>query len=163
LKKIEGFAMEKARLFSRGFAPINDNAGLKAAAACLGIRVNDVYDSAQIPILAEYEPFSRTIRLYHEKIIAVENFLKRMFPAIIAVHSLCSLCLAHEIFHHIEHASLGATGRLIGIPAKLLWLIPVRRTVAAASEAAAHLFVKELLNLEYSPVFINKKLEDVYV
>jgi hypothetical protein len=93
----------------------------------------------------------------------VENLLKRIFPAIITTYSLCSLCLAHEIFHHIEHTSWGTAGRPVTIPAKLLWLIPVQRAVTGAGEAAAHLFVKELLNLEYSPVFINKKLEAVYV
>jgi hypothetical protein len=179
LKKIEGFSVEKARWFSRRFAPLHSDAELKAAAVCLGIRILDVHDSVHIPRLAEYEAVSRTIRLYREKIGVVENLLKRIFPAMISGYSLCALCLAHEIFHHIEHISLGATGRVVTVPAKLLWVIPVRRTVAGASEVAAHLFVKELLNLEYSPVFINtvvrkpefsnnfpgknKQLEDVYV
>jgi hypothetical protein len=163
LKEIESFAKTKVQLFSRRFAPLNGFSDLLAAGIGLGIRIIDVHEAVHMPLLAEYEPFSCTIRLYHKKIAVVENLLKQIFPAIFTKYGLISLCLAHEFFHHLEYIATGAIGRVVTIPVKLLWMIPVQRNFARASEAAAHLFVKELLNLEYSPVFINKQLEDFYV
>lgn len=124
-----------------------------------GLRVRETKDDGRLPFLAEYLPRGKTIELFTTRIAETEAALARVRPDFFAAARLSDLCLAHELFHHLEWRRFGATGRLVSLRRSLFGLIPVVHHVAAASEAAAHMFVKAWFGLDFTPHLFKETLE----
>lgn len=63
---------------------------------------------------------------------------------------LLSLCLAHELFHHLEVVKIGKISKAITLPC-CMFGIRYSRSIEAAREIAAHTFVQCLFRLPCSP------------
>ena len=68
--------------------------------------------------------------------------------------SLLLLCLAHELFHHIELKKIGKVSKQVKFPYKMFGFLNFHREIEAAREIAAHAFVIRLFALTKSPAYI---------
>ncbi|NMA66180.1 MAG: hypothetical protein GX957_08080 [Clostridiaceae bacterium] len=121
--------------------------------------VNTEYD---FPFLAEYTPFRKKILLYPATIKSAEKNLTEIQPRYFEHYSLEDMCLAHELFHHIEHTVFGSTGKIAFVNKKLIGKIKIKKYFPEISEIAAHTFVKVLLNLNFSTYDFSEKLNEYY-
>ena len=100
--------------------------------------------------LAEYDGRKRTISCFLPSIEAAERRLED--SSFTGGYSLCSLCVAHECFHHLEEL-YGRASELAEL--ELASVFGRRRyRPPCASEVAAHMFVQTLLSLARSPAEI---------
>ena len=103
-----------------------------------------------LPYIAEYIHRKNQIDLYNRRIKQMQEILSVNHPEYFCRYDLFDMCLAHELFHHLETVKNGVTGKIAGIPVKLLGLISATHWLPEGSEIAAHAFVKELLALDFS-------------
>lgn len=103
-----------------------------------------------LPYIAEYIHRKNQIDLYTRRIKQMQEILSVNHPEYFLQYDLFDMCLSHELFHHLETVKNGVTGKIAGIPVKLLGLIPTTHWLPEGSEIAAHVFVKELLALDFS-------------
>jgi hypothetical protein len=116
------------RRIARRYPGCGGRAELRELAAQLGIEVAEAQapPPAQPGLRAEYQAHPPRITLY----LAV---IARLCPSLSEECDLVAVHLAHELFHHLESAR-----SLPSLP-------------PAASEAAAHAFVRELCGLSFDP------------
>lgn len=115
-----------------------------------GIRLEYKDTKYDLPYIAEYIHRKNQIDLYNRRIKQMQEILSVNHPEYFCQYDLFDMCLSHELFHHLETVKNGVTGKIAGIPVKLLGLIPTMHWLPEGSEIAAHAFVKELLNLDFS-------------
>ena len=124
-----------------------DGDSLQPLVESYGIYVKTLDTKYDLPYIAEYTHRNRTIVLYDRRIRQMQQILAGVHPEYFRQYSLHHMCLAHELFHHLESVKNGSTGRIAGIPGKLFGLIPFTHWIAEGSEIAAHAFVCTLLDL----------------
>lgn len=124
-----------------------DGDSLQPLAESYGIYVKTLDTKYDLPYIAEYTHRNRTIVLYDRRIRQMQQILAGVHPEYFRQYSLHHMCLAHELFHHLESVKNGSTGRIAGIPGKLFGVIPITHWIAEGSEIAAHAFVCTLLDL----------------
>lgn len=127
-----------------------DEATLCAWARQQGVQVHYLETKYDLPYIAEYTPLKKTIDLYTRRIRQMQSTLEKNHPEYFESHTLAQMCLAHELFHHLECTENRTTGKLISAPAKALGLFPYRHYFPEGSEIAAHRFVSLVLDLEFS-------------
>jgi len=103
-----------------------------------------------LPYIAEYIHRKNQIDLYNRRIKQMQEILSANHPEYFCWHDLFDMCLAHELFHHLETVKNGVTGKIAGIPVKRIGFIPATHWLSEGSEIAAHAFVKELLDLDFN-------------
>lgn len=126
-----------------------DGDSLQPLVESYGIYVNILDTKYDLPYIAEYTHRNRTIVLYDRRIRQMQQILAQVHPEYFREYSLRHMCLAHELFHHLESVKNGSTGKIAGVPGKLFGAIPITHWVAEGSEIAAHAFVRTLLNLSF--------------
>jgi len=100
--------------------------------------------------LAEYEENTAGIECYLGNIVRLEQCLDQRGKYHPDPYPLLVLCILHEMFHHIE-----ALGNMTTCKCYVMvkFLLSERRcSPVALRDVAAHSFVKEMLDLEKSPV-----------
>ena len=127
-----------------------------------GVTVKEIKDDGKLPFLSEYiSSFGARIELFPKKIQQTEEYLRSVNPDFFSSVSMKGMCIAHELFHHIERGLLKGTGRIVSIPVKRLGIFPAVHYVSQASEAAAHTFVKHWLKLSFSPYLFREIIENM--
>lgn len=97
--------------------------------------------------LSDYDEKKGLITCYIKAIRQAEQ----KHPAAFQHIGLLSLCMAHELFHHLEAVKLGKVSNYVKVPYALFGLIKLKRGIEATREIAAHTFVMCLFRLTQSP------------
>lgn len=155
-REFREFAVERATAIGRAAAervlaacgPVNGSTELLNAIKASGAQVSIDEAAAASDRLAEYDERQRLITCYAKTIDRCEAAM----PA--GRHPpLRLLCLAHELFHHLEAVEIGKVSEQVKFPQKICGFV-FRRPVEAAREIAAHAFVMRLLRLAGPPAAI---------
>jgi len=104
--------------------------------------------------LAEYDESSHEIICYTDLIARIEKKMAALKPNFLNNHSLITLCIAHELFHHLGNTCLGPASSRIRVEVRWLGLFKRRKPTGIAREIAAHAFVKRFLGLPCSPAVV---------
>lgn len=123
-----------------------------------GLQINVLDTKYDLPYIAEYTHRKRTITLYARRIRQMQDILAERHPSYFEKYDLVQMCLAHELFHHLESMKNGTTGRIAGIPGKFLGIFPYRSWMEEGSEIAAHSFVSALLDLAFNTYFFAEEM-----
>ncbi len=124
-------------------------------AAQLGIRVIHSEEPCTYGNLVQastYSPRIQTITLYTRAIDEMNRFLAdHDLAAPLGVPDVRPVCLAHEIFHHLEETSLGRAAGLIRVVVFRWGPLTRKSGIAQLGEIAADAFAKRLLTLPVAP------------
>lgn len=126
-----------------------------------GVAIHRIKTKYALPFLAEYIPRRKRIDLYVDRISETEALLRTVRPEYFERYTLMDLCLAHEMFHVLEHREFGTVDKIISEKIGPGFL-RVRHYFPDASEVAAHSFVKELLGLNFSTYGFADELRRIY-
>lgn len=133
------------------------------AAKEMGVRI--VYDissgaSSALNIISSYQPKPPVITLHETVMRACRERLEKENTSdsrhIAAL--LTNICVAHELFHHIERTSSCFVNLGYKVAVLNLGFIKIEKSLAALSEIAAHAFAKRLLSLPCLPCALNPAL-----
>ncbi len=133
------------------------------AAGEMGVRI--VYDistgsDGALRIISSYQPKPPVITLYEGVMRACRERLEEedTSDSRAVASLLTNICVAHELFHHIERKSSCFVN--LGYRAVVLNLgfIKIEKSLTALSEIAAHAFAKRLLSLPCLPCALNPAL-----
>jgi hypothetical protein len=73
---------------------------------------------------------------------------------------LTGMCVAHELFHHIEHD----TGRFVNngyrLPVLDMGFLKIEKSLSVLSEIAAHSFARSLLGLPFLPCALDPLISE---
>jgi hypothetical protein len=131
-------------------------------AAC-GVAINIVshYDSAvAVPYRAEIFFKESRINIMRQSLVQMYDQIRELtadggnFP--LAINTIIDMHIAHELYHLLEHIEGETTASLL--PAVTSWKLGGFRKqsqIVRASEAAAHIFCMELLELHFHPKFLD--------
>lgn len=97
--------------------------------------------------LSEYDEEKKLIICYNRQIDRIQSDKQPVFQPV----SLLALCLAHELFHHLEAVKIGKVSDQVKISYKIFGFLRFHRRIEATREIAAHAFVMRLFNLTTSP------------
>lgn len=129
----------------------------------LGIRVLfDIEPMVSIPqfrVLSRYHPKPPTIVIY-ENILRQfkESLAKRNIEVKNFFSNTTQICIAHEIFHHIERTELSFVNFAFRVDIINLGFIKLQKSLVMLGEIAAHSFSKYLLKLPLLPCFLDSAL-----
>ena len=145
----ERYGEKMAEETAAKFGPPSGDAWVMALPERLGCSVE--LSTEHMPgRFAEYDGRKRLISCFLSSIETAEELLEG--SPFTGGYSLCSLCVAHECFHHLEEL-YGRTPELAEIELPSLFGRRCYRP-PCASEVAAHMFVQTLLSLPRSPAEI---------
>ncbi|HLR34963.1 MAG TPA: hypothetical protein VK071_06480 [Tissierellales bacterium] len=126
-----------------------------------GIKVildTDEYGFELIKLRGKYDG-KKKIVLYNKSISRIEEKLKELeLSNTFNYNQIKEIQLAHELFHCLENKEIGITSeKLEPLIVKHIGIVKREYPVVKTSDIAAHIFTKELLQLEFHP-----KLMDYY-
>lgn len=145
-----------AMLIARAGAPACADDVVRAA-GIFGAKVSCPSRHIAPNFLAEYDADRREIFCYRENITAIEKEKAAAGP-FFQKHSLLTMCMLHELFHHLEY-SFGRVPSICAINCSPIPFLPLRYCPEAMSEVAAHAFVQRVLALEINPYWITALTE----
>lgn len=118
----------------------------------LGARLQST-DRCLVPgRLAEYDEANHEIICYSKEIRRVETDLNVAYY--FDSFDLLTLCVWHELFHHLETVRFGKTSDYVYINKRWLGFFNHRVSVIGSREIAANSFVKKVLALRFYPAEI---------
>ncbi len=158
LEKCIQYGEIKAKMLGDAIGQV-DEASLRKWCAEQKIKVESVSTKYDLPYISEYIGRKRLINLYPRRINEMQESLSKVCPEYFETCSLIEMCLAHEMFHHIEHEEYGVTGRIIRVRSGLM---PFLHSVDEGSEIAAHTFVSALLELPFSTYTFAEQLKELW-
>lgn len=133
----------------KALGQVNESS-LRSWAQQQGVQIHFLETKYDLPYIAEYTPHKKSIDLYTRRIQEMQDTLERTHPEYFERYSLTEMCLAHELFHHLECMENRSTGKIISTQAKRFGFFPYKHYFSEGSEIAAHRFVSVLLGLEFS-------------
>jgi hypothetical protein len=111
---------------------------------------------AGIQVRSEYYSDTFTIYLYEVSISEFKNMVRHYkLEELIPLESIDFICIAHELFHHIEVTETGLVSKKVKVTTCKIGPFHLRSGVPTLSEIAADSFVKTLLNLKCSPSLVD--------
>ena len=125
-------------------------------ARAMNVRVQfDISPNARIPfkIMSRYNRRPPTIVVYENTLRQCRENLARHELARDAgpMPDLTSICVAHELYHHLELHSMNFVNLGYKIPIMDLGFIKIEKSLSVLSEIAAHAFARYMLELPYLP------------
>ena len=156
------YGMEQARKVKNHYGLLEGEMSLEKILREWGVTVERITADWHLPYLGEYMGKKRKITLYLARIGEVSEALKRIYPQVFERYSLSTLCLAHEMFHHLEQSELGSNGGVLRLEQKLWGPFHYRHRVEEGSEIAAHTFVQVLFELPISTYDFSSDISQAY-
>lgn len=139
---------EKTRRAFPGLSP-------DALVTTLGLAVVPMEDDAglaDLPLIGQYRPDTRQIRLHDRTLDRIDNFIRTQgLDVLTPAADLRPCVLYHEIFHALEEATPGIYTRSAMLERRWFGLWPRRRGLASASEIGAVHFSRIMAGIAYSP------------
>lgn len=97
------------------------------------------------PTIVVYE---NTLQVCREKLAESSNFPDKYLV------KLTNICVAHELYHHLERLDLDYVNLSFKAPVLDLKFIKIERSLSALSEIAANSFAKHLMGLPFFPSIV---------
>jgi hypothetical protein len=106
-------------------------------------------------IRAEYNKKTKTIRIYRKSMHQIQRFFEELnIP--VTEEDLFLLHLYHEWFHHLEETKIGRTDdELPRVTIKQKGPFAIRKRLSRLREIAAHAFVQQVFELNWSPLLLD--------
>lgn len=127
----------------------------EALAVVLGLAIVPMEDDAglaDLPLIGQYRPGTRQIRVHAPTLDHIENFIRTQgLDALTPAADLRLCVLYHEIFHALEEEDPGIYTRSPMLERRWFGLLPRRRGLASASEIGAVHFSRIMAGIAYSP------------
>lgn len=113
-----------------------------------------------INILSSYTPKPPTITVYENRLrVFREKMPKKDKPGRVFLSNLTNICVAHEIYHHIERQTFCYMNLACKVPVVDLKLIRIEKSLTMLSEIAAHAFAMKLMGLPRLPCIIFEEFQ----
>jgi hypothetical protein len=113
-------------------------------------------------ILSSYVSTPPTITVYENLLrLCRENLLRREKVNRVFLSNLTNICVAHEIYHHMERKTLNFVNLMYKVPVFDIKLIRIEKSLTVLSEVAANAFAKKIMDLPGLPCVVNQGLRDV--
>lgn len=123
--------------------------------------VSDIgaHPAGPFAILSAYHHNPPCIRLYETVIARCRQRLASCteFP-VYTGPMLPGICVAHELFHHIEHDTSRFVNNGYRLPVLDIGFLKIEKSLSALSEIAAHSFARSLLGLPFLPCALDPLL-----
>lgn len=132
------------------YGKVNNREDLLAVIKAYGAQVYLDENTYASDRLSEYDEEKRLVTCYTKTIERIEQNKHTVFPHL----CLQSLCLAHELFHHLETVEIGKVSEHVRVPYTTFGFLRFNRGIEATREIAAHAFVMRLFHLDKSPADI---------
>lgn len=149
----EAFGKNVAENIIKKFGNPNNFIELNDIVNTLGGKVI-IYEKSFSPVyLAEYNEKNKEITCYK---MNIEKYTKRLGKnhEVLKRYNLLTICVAHELFHHIENINTSKASYKIRLERSFCKIIKYHIKPESAREIAAHAFVQELLGIDVSSVLI---------
>lgn len=136
------------------------NKSVKEICQVKGIDINLIEDSPKfkfVKIRAEYLHYKRQLNIYNNSIEDMaKQFQNLDMKDSIDKEDIIDIHISHELFHFLEYEEIGLTNAKLK-PVKIFGLFNRERTstIINTREIAAHMFCKEMLNLDIHPKWID--------
>ena len=108
--------------------------------------------SSYVPSPPTIVIYENTLQLFRES-LDDDKRMKREFAV-----KLTNVCVAHELYHHLEHENFNFVNLIYKIPILDFGFLKVERTPGTLSEIAANSFAKKLMGLSFFPTVIHGSL-----
>ncbi len=116
--------------------------------------------NSSVNILSSYRHAPPTISVYEGNLRACREFImKKNKVNKIYLSNLTNICVAHEIYHHLERCSLTFVDLAYKVPVLDLKIFRIEKSLTTLSEIAANAFAMKLMNLPGLPCVINRELK----
>jgi len=135
------------------------------AAEYLGVKVLfDISEGGAIPftVLSEYRPKPPVITVRENAVRICAEKLEKHFasdPKRLSAE-LANMCIAHELYHHIERCDMAYVNFGYRIKVVDLRFLKIEKSLTVLSEIAAHSFAKRMLGLPFLPCVLHPLLFD---
>ena len=116
------------------------------------------YKFGGLGILSSYSPKPPTITVYENRLrLFREKLPKKDKPGRIFLSNLTNVCVAHEIYHHIERQTFCFMNLAYKVPIVDFKLFCIEKSMTMLSEIAAHAFAMKLMDLPHLPCIIQEE------
>jgi len=124
----------------------------------------DISETGSIPftVLSEYSPKPPVITVRENAVRSCAQKLEKHFThdAKRLSAGLANVCIAHELYHHIERRDMSYVNFGYKIKVIDLRFLKIEKSLTALSEIAAHSFAKRMLGLPFLPCVLHPLLFD---
>ncbi len=112
-------------------------------------------------VLSSYSPKPPTITVYENRLRLFRESLPRKDKiGRVFLSNLTNICVAHEIYHHIERQTFCFLNLVYKVPVLDLKLIRIEKSLSVLSEIAAHAFAMKLMELPRLPCIIHEEFRN---
>ncbi|MEW5945669.1 MAG: hypothetical protein AB1742_05670 [bacterium] len=115
--------------------------------------------SRPLNVLSRYSENPPTIVIYES---ALRNCREKVatweIRSRVLLSELTNICVSHELYHHLERASMNFIDLTYRVPVLNLGFIRIEKSVRTLSEISAHSFARTLLNLPILPCCLDPRI-----
>lgn len=116
------------------------------------------YKADSLGVLSSYSPKPPTITVYENRLrLFREKLPKKDKTGRVFLSNLTNICVAHEIYHHIERQTFCFMNLAYKIPIVDFKLFRIEKSMTVLSEIAAHAFAMKLMDLPRLPCIIHEE------
>jgi len=116
------------------------------------------YKAGGLSILSSYSHKPPTITVFENRLrLFREKLPKKDKTGRIFLSNLTNICVAHEIYHHIERQTFCFINLAYKAPVVDFKLFRIEKSMTMLSEIAAHSFAKKLMDLPSLPCIIQEE------
>jgi hypothetical protein len=120
------------------------------------------YKFGGLGILSSYSPKPPTITVYENRLrLFREKLPKKDKPGRVFLSNLTNICVAHEIYHHIERQAFCFVNLTCKVPIVDFKLFRIEKSMTMLSEIAAHAFAMKLMDLPHLPCIIQEEYRSI--